>query len=160
MAKQLAQMQAIQEQVNSSKTIEKDVKVLKSKLTEEIVVDKSLEAKIVERQGQAEQMKELSKAFEKERDLKIEEVTEELNRVKLEVDSEKRKMVSRQKNVEATCIEVDKVNSEINSVRESGLAKQQELLKSCEELVKEFYNYSGGIGDAMRNSEASLLARD
>ncbi|KAL5704314.1 hypothetical protein ACHQM5_022759 [Ranunculus cassubicifolius] len=109
MAKQLAQMQAIQEQVNSSKTIEKDVKVLKSKLTEEIVLDKSLEAKIVERQGQAEQMKELSKAFEKERDLKIEEVTKEINRVKLEVDSEKRKMVSRQKNVEATCIEVDKV---------------------------------------------------
>lgn len=35
MTKQLAQMHAIQEQVSSTKTIDKDVKVLKSKLGDE-----------------------------------------------------------------------------------------------------------------------------
>ncbi|KAL7220460.1 hypothetical protein ACSBR2_013357 [Camellia fascicularis] len=51
MSKNLAQMQTIQEQVNSAKTIEKDVKVLKVKQSDEEMVDKSLEAKLVEWQG-------------------------------------------------------------------------------------------------------------
>lgn len=51
MSKHLTQMQAIQEQVNSAKLIEKNVKILKSKLDDEAVLDKSLEAKRVERQG-------------------------------------------------------------------------------------------------------------
>lgn len=38
-------------QVNSVKSIEKEVKVLKAKLSDEEVLDKSLEAKLVERQG-------------------------------------------------------------------------------------------------------------
>ncbi|KAL7194898.1 hypothetical protein ACSBR1_001179 [Camellia fascicularis] len=51
MSKNLAQMQTIQEQVNSAKTIEKDVKVLKVKQSDEEMIDKSLEAKLVEWQG-------------------------------------------------------------------------------------------------------------
>ncbi|KAL7194897.1 hypothetical protein ACSBR1_035165 [Camellia fascicularis] len=53
MSKNLAQMQTIQEQVNSAKTIEKDVKVLKVKQSDEEMIDKSLEAKLVEWQGKA-----------------------------------------------------------------------------------------------------------
>lgn len=37
--------------MNSAKAFEKEVKVLKLKLTDEGVLDKSLEAKLVERQG-------------------------------------------------------------------------------------------------------------
>ena len=37
--------------MNSAKAIEKDLKVLKTKLSEEGVLDKSLEAKLVEWQG-------------------------------------------------------------------------------------------------------------
>lgn len=156
MTKQLAQMQAIQEQVSSTKTIDKDVKVLKSKLSDESVLDKSLEAKLVERQGQVEQMKESWKAFEKERELKYEEATKELNRVKLELESEKSNVESRGKRVEAMWEEVDKINSEINSLVESGAFKQKELLRSCEEIVNKFYYYSNNIRDAMQKGEAGL----
>lgn len=83
------------------------------------VMDKSLEAKILERQGQVEQMKESWKAFEKERELKYEEATKELNRVKLELESEKSNMESRRKGVEAMWADVHKINSEIISVGES-----------------------------------------
>ncbi|KAL8114679.1 hypothetical protein AgCh_021518 [Apium graveolens] len=51
LSKHFAQMRDLQEQVNSAKAIEKEVKVLKLKLTDEGVLDKSLEAKLVERQG-------------------------------------------------------------------------------------------------------------
>ncbi|KAK2966655.1 hypothetical protein RJ640_002353, partial [Escallonia rubra] len=44
--KHSAQMQDIQEQVNSAKLVEKDVKVLKVKLRDEEVLDKSLEANL------------------------------------------------------------------------------------------------------------------
>ena len=37
--------------MNSAKAIEKDLKVLKTKMSEEGVLDKSLKAKFVERQG-------------------------------------------------------------------------------------------------------------
>lgn len=51
MSKHLTRMQAIQEQMNSAKSIEKNVKTLKAKLNDEAILDKSLEAKRVERQG-------------------------------------------------------------------------------------------------------------
>ncbi|KAK9162234.1 hypothetical protein Syun_003136 [Stephania yunnanensis] len=82
MSKQLAQMQAIQEQVNSGKAIDKDVKVLKAKLSDDRMLEMSLEAKLVERQGKVEQLEESRKAFEKERELKYEEATKRLNSVK------------------------------------------------------------------------------
>ncbi|GMP84741.1 hypothetical protein CsSME_00038153 [Camellia sinensis var. sinensis] len=73
LSKNLAQMQTIQEQVNSAKTIEKDVKVLKVKQSDEEMIDKSLEAKLVERQGKVEQLDEIRKQLEKERDFGLNE---------------------------------------------------------------------------------------
>ncbi|KAK9167588.1 hypothetical protein Scep_002779 [Stephania cephalantha] len=106
MSKQLAQMQAIQEQVNSGKAIDKDVKVLKAKLSDDRMLEMSLEAKLVERQGKVEQLEELRKAFEKERDLKYEEATKRLNSVKLEVESKRNDLASRGEKVQAMIAEV------------------------------------------------------
>ncbi|CAK9178167.1 unnamed protein product [Ilex paraguariensis] len=96
MSKHFARMQAIQEQVNSAKSIEKDVKVLKVKLSDEVVLERSLEAKLVERQGKADQLDDFRKQLEKERNLSWEEATKELNNVKLEVESQRRDLESRQ----------------------------------------------------------------
>ncbi|PIA47381.1 hypothetical protein AQUCO_01400211v1 [Aquilegia coerulea] len=154
MNKHLAQMQAIQEQVNSSKTVDKEVKVLKSKLNDDSVLCKSLEAKLVELQGRVKQIEESCKVFEKERDLKHKEATNELNRVKLELESKRRNRAFRLKKVEAMQAKVDKIDSEINSVIESGSSTKQELQRRCEEIVNEFDNYSKTIGAYMESIEA------
>ncbi|GMQ01831.1 hypothetical protein CsSME_00048323 [Camellia sinensis var. sinensis] len=127
MSKNLTQMQTIQEQVNSAKTIEKDVKVLKVKQSDEEMIDKSLEAKLVERQGKVEQLDEIRKQLEKERDFRCEEATKELNNVKLEVESMRRDLESRQAKIAAVVAEVDTINMKINSIKESGAVTRQEL---------------------------------
>ncbi|XAR49393.1 hypothetical protein NMG60_11032579 [Bertholletia excelsa] len=152
MSKHLKQMQAIQEQVNSAKKIEKDVKIIKVKQSDDAMLDKSLEAKLVERQGKVEQLDEVRKHLEKERDLRCEEATKELNNVKLEVESKRRDLELRQTKVEAVVAEVDAITMKINSVKESGAVKRQELGQKCEEIVNEFYNYS--------NSMEALLSRN
>ncbi|XP_064962991.1 kinetochore protein NUF2 homolog isoform X2 [Musa acuminata AAA Group] len=68
-------MQSVQEKtstlevyskVNSAKTLEKDVKALKVKLSDERVSIMAVEAKLVEKQGKAKQAEELIKAAETE----------------------------------------------------------------------------------------------
>ncbi|KAF8404187.1 hypothetical protein HHK36_009069 [Tetracentron sinense] len=156
MTKHFTQMQAIQEQVNSAKSIDKDVKVLKAKLSDDGVLDMSLEAKLVERQGKVDQLAESRKALEKERDLKLEEVTKELNNVKSEVESKRRGLEARQRKVEVVVAEADNNTLKINSVKDSGAAKQQELGSKCEEIVKEFHNYSGSFGVVLPRIEVEL----
>ncbi|KAF9612021.1 hypothetical protein IFM89_037304 [Coptis chinensis] len=156
MKKRLAQMQAIQEQVTSAKKIDKDVKVLKAKLSDMSVLDKSLEAKLVERQAKAEQLEESRKALEEERDLKHAEDTRSLKSVKSEVELKKRDMASRGKRVEAMNEEVDNIKLKMNSVRESGAAAQQELFFKCKEIVKEFQNNSHTIGVVLQRIEPGL----
>lgn len=154
MSKRSAQMQAIQEHVNSAKSIEKDFKALKNKLSDEGILDKSLEAKLVEQQAKAEQLDELTKQVEKERDLKCEESTKEFNNVKLEVESRRRELEARQKNVEAVVAEVDAITSKANSVKESGAAKVQGLIQKSEEIVKEFHQYSKSVDALLPTTEA------
>ncbi|KAG7977680.1 hypothetical protein I3843_05G042200 [Carya illinoinensis] len=154
MFKHFTQMQAIQEQVNSAKSIEKDFKALKAKLSDEGMLDKSLEAKLVERQGKVEQLDDLRKQLEKERDLKCEEATKEFNNMKSEVESRRCDLEARQRNVEAVVVEVDAINSRVNSVKESGAAKVQELIKKSEEIVKEFHHYAKSIEVLLPTIEA------
>ncbi|XP_030955197.1 kinetochore protein NUF2 homolog [Quercus lobata] len=154
MSKHFAQMQAIQEQVNSAKSIEKDFKALKAKISDEGILDKSLEAKLVERQAKAEQLDELRNQLEKERDLKCEEATLEFNNVRLEVESRRRELEARQKNVEAVVVEVDAKTSKADSIKESGAAKVQALIQKSEEIVKEFHQYANSIDVLLPMTEA------
>lgn len=149
MSKNFNQMQAIQEQVNSTKSIEKDVKVLKQKLSDEKVQEKSLEAKLVERQGKADQLEELRKQLEKERNLSYEAAAKELKNVKLEVESKRHGLEARQHDLEGVLAEADAITEKINSVRESGASKCQELGRNCEEVIAEFYRHSKSIRDLL-----------
>ncbi|KAG5525882.1 hypothetical protein RHGRI_032245 [Rhododendron griersonianum] len=137
LSKNLAQMQAIQEQVNSAKSVEKDVKVLKVKQSEAGMLDKSLEAKLVERQGKVEQLDEMRKQLENERDLRCEEATKELNNVKSEVEEKRRDLESRQTKLQAVLAEADAMSMKSNSVKDSGAAKRQELCRKSEEIVSQ-----------------------
>ncbi|RVX19625.1 hypothetical protein CK203_005026 [Vitis vinifera] len=136
MSKHFAQMQTIQEQVNSAKAIEKDLKVIKTKLSEEGVLESLLRPNLL---NGKEKLDDLEKQLEKERDFKCEEAAKELNNVKLAVESSRHELEARQKKVEAQA-------AEINSVKESGAAKQQELISKGEEIMKEFHLYANSIG--------------
>ncbi|KAL0422286.1 UNVERIFIED_CONTAM: Kinetochore protein NUF2 [Sesamum latifolium] len=154
MSKHFAQMQAVQEQVNSAKSVDKDVKVLKSKLSDEGILIKSLEAKLVELQSIADQLKEFRRQLEKETALKHEEVTKELNNVKLEVGSKRQALEVRHRQVESLVAEADAIISKKKIVKEEGEATMQELGRKCEEIVAEFNNYSKLISNLVAASEA------
>lgn len=145
MKKCFDQMQAIQEQVNSAKSVDKEYKALRAKLSDEVVLDKSLEAKLLERQGRLEELEETKKQLEKERDVRCEEAFKKFNQVKMEVESQRRDLEARQKNVEAVVSKVDAVTSKSKSVKEASVAQQQELLLKCEEVVKEFQEYNNRL---------------
>ncbi|XXG58928.1 hypothetical protein AAC387_Pa04g1109 [Persea americana] len=156
LSKYLVEMQALQEQVNSAKAVDKDVKVLKAKLSDEGVLDMSLEAKVVEWQGKVEQAVDLKNALEKERGLKWAEAIKELNKVKLQIESKLHDLEVRERNVEAMVAKADSMNNKISSVRESGTAIQQMLGNKCEEIVAEVRNYSNSIGAFFQTFEAEL----
>ncbi|KAF4359163.1 hypothetical protein F8388_005272 [Cannabis sativa] len=153
MTKHLTQMQAIQEQVNSAKSVDKEYKTLKTKLSDDVVLDKSLEAKLLDRRGKVEQLEEYKKQLEKENELKCEEARKQLNQVRLDVESKRRNLEARQKTVEAVVAEVDDITSRTTQVKESGAAKQQELLSKCEELANEFHQYTNSISDAVTSMD-------
>ncbi|KAF5732127.1 kinetochore protein NUF2 isoform X1 [Tripterygium wilfordii] len=146
MSKHFALMQSIQEQVNSAKSIEKDYKALKAKLSDDVVLDKSLDAKLVERQAKVEQLDELRIQLEKERNLKFKEANTELNNVKLEVESRRHNLEARRRNVEAAIAEVDAITARTNFVKESGEAKLHELARKCEEVMEQFQQYTNSLG--------------
>ncbi|KAD2393025.1 hypothetical protein R6Q59_012706 [Mikania micrantha] len=154
MNKHLKLMQALQEQANSAKQVEKDVKVLKAKNSDDSVLDKSLEAKLFEHQGRADQLDELLKQLEKERDLKCEEASKELNNVRSQVEYNSRGLEQRQQEVEALVAEGAALNEKINIEKDSAAAKQQMLLHKCEEITNEFFNYSNAIGQLLSRIEA------
>ncbi|KAK6136501.1 hypothetical protein DH2020_029737 [Rehmannia glutinosa] len=135
--------------VNSAKSVDKDVKVLKSKLSDEGVLIKSFEAKLVEMQSKADQLREFKKQLEKERALKHEEVDRELNNVKLEVDSKRNELQLRQRQVESLVAEADAITSKRTIVKDDAEAKMQEMDRKCEEIVAEFENYSKLISNLL-----------
>lgn len=146
MSKHFALMQAIHEQVNSAKSVEKECKGLKAKLSDDVVLDKSLEAKLIEWEGKVGQLEEHKRQLQKERDLKFEESTKHLNSVKSEVLSKRCELEARQKKVEDVVAEVDSITIKTSMVRESGAAKVQQLISKCEEIVKQFQQNSSSIG--------------
>lgn len=153
MTKQLAQMHAIQEQVNSSKSVEKDVKQLKVKLSDETMLEKSLEVKVVECQAKAEQSDEQKKLLEKEAKLRHEQDTNGLDNAKLEAELWRHDLETRGRKVEAVVAELDAINAKIKSTKDVAAATQEELLKKAEEMINELNLYTSSTAQLMSNIE-------
>nr|GEX61438.1 probable kinetochore protein NUF2 [Tanacetum cinerariifolium] len=154
MTKHLTQMQTLQEQVNEAKKIEKDVKVLKTKNSDDTASDKSLEAKLYEKQGRVDQLEELQKQLEKEKELKCEEASKELNNVRAQVEYNRRGLEQRERNAEALVSEGAAINKNVIEVKDSATAKQQILLAKEDEITKEFFEYSKSMGQLLSRIEA------
>ncbi|GKC14221.1 hypothetical protein Tco_1011003, partial [Tanacetum coccineum] len=142
------------EQANEAKKIEKDVKVLKTKNSDDTVSDKSLEAKLYEKQGRVDQLEELQKQLEKEKDLKCEEASKELNNVRAQVEYNRRGLEQRERNAEALVSEGAAINKNVIEVKDSATAKQQILLAKEDEITKEFFEYSKSMGQLLSRIEA------
>lgn len=152
MSRHFGQMQAVQEQLSSAKSVEKDVKVLKSKLSDEDVLIKSLEAKLVELQSKADQLKDFKRQLEKERAIRHEEADKELNNVEFEVESKRHALELRQRQVESVVAEADAINLKKKNVRDEAEAKIRELGCKSEEIVSEFDKYSKSISNLLASS--------
>ncbi|KAL2904714.1 Kinetochore protein NUF2-like protein [Bienertia sinuspersici] len=153
MTKHLAQMQAIQEQVNSAKSVEKDVKQLKSKLSDEQMLEKSLEAKEVELQAKAEHSDEQKHLLEKEANARHEEDTRGLNNVKLEAEQCTHDVETTGRKIEAVVAEVDAIKAKIKSIMDLAAAMQEELLNKGEEIVNELNLYTRSTAQTISSIE-------
>ncbi|CAL5214321.1 unnamed protein product [Lathyrus oleraceus] len=141
MSKHCKQILAIEEQVNSAKSVEKNLKALKAKFGDEEVLEKSLEAQLVERQSKVEHTEGLKKELEKNYNTVMEEGAKYLSSKKSEVESKRSEIETREKNVENVLSKVDAINSEITSVIESAAAKVDELDSCRSEVVEAFRKY-------------------
>ncbi|XP_047959277.1 kinetochore protein NUF2 homolog [Salvia hispanica] len=151
-SKHLSRMQAVQEQVSSAKSVEKEVKVLKSKLSDEDVQVKSLEAKLVDMQSKADQLKEYKRQLEKEKAMRQEEADKEVNNVEFEVESKRRALELREKHVESVVAEAEAINLKRKNIREEADAKIQKLSHKYEEIVSEFDKYSKSISNLLASN--------
>lgn len=154
LSKHFAAMQAVQDQINSAKSVDKDVKVLKSKLSDQEVAIKSLEAELVALESRVDQLKEMKRQVEKEKALSHEDATKELNNLKLDVESKRRELEQRHRLVESLVSQADALISRKKIAEEETEAKMQKLYHKCEEIVTEFNNYSKVISDSVVASEA------
>ncbi|KAL5566463.1 hypothetical protein UlMin_029627 [Ulmus minor] len=151
--KYLAQMQAIQEQVNSSKSVEKDLKAMKAKISDLEVMDKSLDAQLLDRQGKVEELEKLNKHLEKERDLKCEAATKEYNQVSSEVEARRRDLEARRNNVEVVIAKAKAINLKTASVKEASATEQNQLLLKCEEIVQEYHQYKNSVKEVLKRAK-------
>ncbi|XP_010473127.1 PREDICTED: probable kinetochore protein NUF2 [Camelina sativa] len=140
-SKSSSQLQLINEQVTNAKAVEKEFKALKAKLSEDGVVDKSVEAKVVERERKVGQLNESLKQLEKEKAVMFDDWTKQLNNLNVEVESRRRELEARQTDVESVVAVVDDNTAKIKQVRQSGEAKVKHLAAKYEEIVKQFREY-------------------
>ncbi|KAH6831972.1 hypothetical protein C2S53_008248 [Perilla frutescens var. hirtella] len=152
MTKHLGQMQALQEQVSSVKSIEKDVKVLKSKIGDEEFAIKTMEAEHVELLSKVDQLKDIKRQLEKERDIRYKEADKEFNNVASEVEAKRRDLELRQREVESVLAEVEDMNLKRTNVKEEANAKIKKLGSKAEEIVTEFNKYSKSVSDLLASS--------
>ncbi|KAG7588081.1 hypothetical protein ISN44_As07g004360 [Arabidopsis suecica] len=145
-SKSYSQLQLINKQVTDAKAVEKESKALKSKLSEDGVVYKSLEAKVVEREGILEQLNESLKQLEKEKAVMFDDWTKQLNELKVEVESRRRELEARQTNVESVVAMVDDNTAKTNQVRQSGELKVKQMAAKYEEIMKQFHEYTVSFG--------------
>ncbi|KAL8153512.1 hypothetical protein V2J09_011272 [Rumex salicifolius] len=139
MSKNFSQMQALQEQVVSAKSIDKSLKQLKAKLEDDRLLDISLEANLVELQGRVKQLEENKRQLEKERDHRFENCQKEMNSLKLDLQSRRRALEGKKTEIESTMAEVDSINSKINSVKDCGAETQRALLQKAELVSNECF---------------------
>ncbi|PWA89466.1 hypothetical protein CTI12_AA111320 [Artemisia annua] len=86
-----------------------------------------------------DQPEELLKQLEKEKDLKCEEASKEINNVRAQVEYNRRGLEQRERNAVALVSEGAAINKNIIEVKDSATAKQQILLAKEDEIAKETY---------------------
>ncbi|XP_078178447.1 kinetochore protein NUF2 homolog [Carex rostrata] len=142
LCKHLEKMQDLQEQVNENKALEKKIKALKAKLSDENVSVMTLEAKLVDKQGKVQQAEEMLKAAGKEREEILSEETKKLNGVRSQIELKLKLLEPREREAEAMVSKGERLIQEAESAWQSGIAKQQQLLINLEEIIQAFDYYS------------------
>jgi kinetochore protein Nuf2 len=139
--KSLALVQALQEQLNSCKTVEKDVKALKAKFKDAEKEDWAFEAKRIELQVKVEQLEKSKKNLEAEKEVKCTEAEKELDAMNAQIaprlqELERAEQRLSEKNSEVEYIQKRRI-PEVSASKEAFLDrlvnKQLELAEKVEQ---------------------------
>lgn len=139
--KSLALVQALQEQLNSCKTVEKDVKALKAKFKDAEKEDWAFEAKRVELQVKVEQLEKSKKNLEAEKELKCTEAEKELDALNTQIAPRLRELERAEQRLSEKFSEVEYIQKrripEVSASKEALLDrlvnKQLELIEKVEQ---------------------------
>ncbi|KAL0905166.1 hypothetical protein M5K25_027350 [Dendrobium thyrsiflorum] len=153
-------VQATQEEINSVKNKEKDLKALKFKLSNDAVSDMSHEAKVFESQGKGKQAEELLRTTEKERHLRLTEDIQKLNNARAEVEHVLKFLEPRERKLEDMVARSDSLCQEADSVREAEKLKQQKLLAKHEEIVHLYHSHSNRTNNFLEIFRTELISKD
>lgn len=153
LSKQFSKIQALQEQVTAARTVEKEVKARKAKLSDDSVSIMALDAKIVEWQGKVHETEERLKAKEKERDQRIADENQKLATLRSEIEWKLQCLEPRERKVEAMVAKAAILCSEADSVRVAATEKQQEIHAKFEEIVPAFNYYMDTVNPFLERVE-------
>ncbi|GLJ24957.1 hypothetical protein SUGI_0477660 [Cryptomeria japonica] len=157
--KSLALVQALQEQINSFKTVEKDVKSHKAKLKDAEKEDWALEAKRVELQLEVEQLERAIKNIESEKEVKCAEAEKELDALNAQLAPRLQELERAEKKLAEKFAEAEFIRkrriAEVSASKETVLSKLvnkhatlSEKLEKYNQAMLEAFDQHCGKGDA------------
>uniref|UniRef100_A0A0D9VG26 Kinetochore protein Nuf2 N-terminal domain-containing protein n=1 Tax=Leersia perrieri TaxID=77586 RepID=A0A0D9VG26_9ORYZ len=138
LSKHFSKIQALQEQVTAAKTLEKEVKARKAKISDESVTVMALDAKIVEWDRKAREMDERAKAKMKERDQIIADENQKLAALRSEAEWKLQRFQLREREVEETLAKAAKLCADADSVSIAAAEEQQRIYAKFQEIGQAF----------------------
>ncbi|XP_078441078.1 kinetochore protein NUF2 homolog [Wolffia australiana] len=152
--KHVAKLHNLQEQLAAAKTVEKEVKTLKSKLSDDDISILSFDAQIDDLHDKVKQAEDLVKAMEKERDLRISEHSQKLSAVISKEHLKLQDLEKREKNIQDTVLKADSYISKTASIREAGKQNMQELHYKMKEIIDAERSYSAQLESILEKMKA------
>ncbi|XP_006650889.1 kinetochore protein NUF2 homolog [Oryza brachyantha] len=153
LSRHLSEMQALQEQVAAAKTLEKEVKARKSKISDESVTIKALDKRMVEWDGKVLEIEERAKAKEKERDQIIADENQKLAALRSEIEWKLKCLEPREREVEETTAKATKLCLETDSIRKSAAEEQQRIYAKFQEIGHAFNHYNDNVNTSLEQVE-------
>ncbi|KAL5217085.1 hypothetical protein ABZP36_017769 [Zizania latifolia] len=153
LSKHISKILALQEQVTSAKTLEKEVKARKAKLSDESATIMALDAKIVEWDGKAHEMVGRVKAKEKERDQIIADENQKLSTLRSEIEWKLQCLEPRERKVEETVATAAKLRLETDSIRIVATEEQRQIYAKFEEIGHAFNYYKDNVNTFLEQVE-------
>ncbi|KAL6638543.1 hypothetical protein ACP70R_023654 [Stipagrostis hirtigluma subsp. patula] len=139
--KQFSRISALHEQMTAAKTVEKEVKAFKAKISEKKSEMMVLDAKYVEWERKESEALELLRQKEKEKEQRIADNEQKLATLKSEVERELQCLEARERNVEEVVAKATDLCSQADSVGPAAQEMLDRIFARYQEICDEFERY-------------------